>query len=232
MQQQSTGSSQAKVKGVADIVFCIDATQSMEPCIDGVKKNIETFISNLKTDSQTPVIWRAKIIGYRDCKLTDYPAFEGLDNKLGDDVSELKNQLDSLKALGGGDMNESTLDVIYKVIKSTDWKPLGEAHRFIIVFTDAPPIPEMDPGTVEPGEPRDAQNVKNLLFMQKIQLHLFSPEDPVYKELSSVPKAMHYKHSKDDLANADFNDILSSLAKTVSKASVGVVAKGASTAIQ
>jgi hypothetical protein len=33
----------SKVKGIVDIVFLLDATGSMQPCIDAVKNNIAAF---------------------------------------------------------------------------------------------------------------------------------------------------------------------------------------------
>src|SRR6187551_2802577 len=37
----------AKTKGVADIVFVVDISGSMAPCIDALRKNIESFIDSL-----------------------------------------------------------------------------------------------------------------------------------------------------------------------------------------
>src|SRR3954465_4810159 len=37
----------AKTKGVADIVFVVDISGSMAPCIDALRKNIEAFIDSL-----------------------------------------------------------------------------------------------------------------------------------------------------------------------------------------
>ena len=38
-----------KVKGVVDICFLIDATGSMQPCIDDIKNNIKKFFTMLTT---------------------------------------------------------------------------------------------------------------------------------------------------------------------------------------
>ena len=62
--------SRGKTKGVADIVFMIDVSGSMAPCIDALRQNIETFVDSLSSgdaNNAAPVKdWRAKVVGYRD----------------------------------------------------------------------------------------------------------------------------------------------------------------------
>ena len=36
-----------KTKGVVDVVFLMDATKSMEPCIDALKDNVATFVDSM-----------------------------------------------------------------------------------------------------------------------------------------------------------------------------------------
>src|SRR5207253_10259760 len=59
-----------KAKGVVDIVFLLDATGSMQPCIDALKDNIAKFIDSLTEggpNNQLPVRdWRGRVVGYRD----------------------------------------------------------------------------------------------------------------------------------------------------------------------
>src|SRR4029079_15059168 len=42
-------SQQPKVKGIADIVFLLDATGSMGPCINAVKQNVTNFVTTMTT---------------------------------------------------------------------------------------------------------------------------------------------------------------------------------------
>src|SRR5262245_54149040 len=98
-----------KVKGIADIVFLLDATGSMGPCINAVKNNIKTFVQTLTTATPNggAVVkdWRAKIMGYRDLDYTDVPAI--VDNPFVSGVPELEAQLNALNADGGGDEPET-----------------------------------------------------------------------------------------------------------------------------
>ena len=50
-------------KYLVDIVFCIDVTASMKPCIDGIKENITYFIKQLEDGN---LDFQLALIGYRD----------------------------------------------------------------------------------------------------------------------------------------------------------------------
>ena len=57
----------AKTKGVADIVFLVDVSGSMAPCIDALRRNIEVFVDSLSkgdANNAAPVKdWRGKVVG-------------------------------------------------------------------------------------------------------------------------------------------------------------------------
>ncbi len=227
-------SQQPKIKGVADIVFLLDATGSMAPCINAVKDNVEAFITSLtsKGANNHSFIkdWRTKVVGYRDY---DYIS-EGepyVDNPFVESVETLRSQLSKLEAKGGGDEPESLLEGLYQLasmpatergaqLRPDAWRHRGEARRFIIVFTDAPykePMKEPRGGTVN--------DVINALIQNKIVLHLFAPDLPCFQPLSEVDKAEWNVVSgganpQDSLAKftadkENFRQILQQLAKTI-----------------
>lgn len=187
-----------KVKGVADIVFLLDVTGSMESCIEALKTNISTFIDTLTTknaNNQSPVKdWRASVVGYRDAE-EDKDWF--VDAPFVRDAAQLKAQLSTLKADGGGDEPESLLDALYKVINrgQTDkggqedpmqWRYRSDASRVVVVFTDAAykpklGIPEAKGGTVD--------DIVNLCHSNKIILSIFAPEMDCYNALSAIDKS-------------------------------------------
>ncbi|HYQ15342.1 MAG TPA: hypothetical protein VEQ58_06290, partial [Polyangiaceae bacterium] len=110
----------AKTKGVADIVFVVDITGSMAPCIDALRKNIEAFIESLSHGDGNNVAavrdWRGKVVGYRDIESAESEGLPWIvDNGFVRDAAALKAQLAALKAEGGGDEPESLLDTLYKV---------------------------------------------------------------------------------------------------------------------
>jgi hypothetical protein len=189
----------AKTKGVADIVFLIDVTGSMAPCIDALRRNIEVFVDSLSAGDANNAAavkdWRGKVVGYRDAE-------EGgewfLDNPFVRDAVALKAQLAALRAEGGGDEPESLLDALYKVatMEATPkgaqaedprkWRYRSEAARVVVVFTDASfketmVIPEAKGGGL--------QDVANVVMANRIILSLFAPNFEGYDRLSQIDKS-------------------------------------------
>ena len=192
-----------KTKGVADIVFMIDVSGSMEPCIDALRMNIEAFAESLSrgdANNAAPVKdWRAKVVGYRDL---DSAGGEGIpwivDNPFVRDVAALKAQLAGLRAMGGADEPESLLDALFKVatmeavpkgsqtVDPNKWRYRSDAARVVIVFTDASfketmGIPEAKGGSL--------QDVANVVMANRIILSLFAPNFEGYDRLSQIDKS-------------------------------------------
>ncbi|MET0795698.1 MAG: hypothetical protein ABW061_29540 [Polyangiaceae bacterium] len=190
----------AKTKGVADIVFVIDITGSMAPCIDALRKNIEAFIESLSHGDGNNVApvrdWRGKVVGYRDIESAESEGLPWIvDNGFVRDVAALKAQLAALKAEGGGDEPESLLDTLFKVAsmqaspkgsqteEPDKWRYRSDAARVVIVFTDASfketmSLPEAKGGSL--------QDVANLVMANRIILSLFAPNFEGYDRLSQI----------------------------------------------
>ncbi|HEX8448021.1 MAG TPA: vWA domain-containing protein [Allosphingosinicella sp.] len=195
--------SREKTKGVADIVFVVDISGSMAPCIDALRANIETFVGSLSSgdaNNAAPVKdWRAKVVGYRDIEAAESEGLPWiLDNDFVRDPAELKAQLAALQANGGGDEPESLLDTLYKVatMEATakgaqgaepgKWRYRSDAARVVVVFTDASfketmSIPEAKGGSL--------QDVANVVMTNRIILSLFAPNFEGYDRLSQIDKS-------------------------------------------
>lgn len=174
-----------KVKGVVDLVFLLDATGSMQSCIDGLKENIKSFFQALTTRdaaNQVPVKeWRAKVVGFRD--YDDNPLNWLEDNPFTNDVSTLYAQLDALDATGGGDMPESMLDALFTVVGQGEsdagenlspwkWRFRREAVRSVIAFTDAPFKPII---RAPQGRGGNVDDVINLIMQKRVLLTVITP---------------------------------------------------------
>ena len=235
-----------KTKGVCDIVFLIDATGSMQPAIDDIKRNISKFFNELSAvgpNGDTIVKdWRARVIAYRDVK-EDGVADWYVDNPFVRDPKEIENQLNTFKATGGGDEPESLLDALYKVAKfgntpkcaqkedPTMWRYRSEAARVVIVFTDA----SFHATTALTEAPNlDWQEIANLIMQEKIRLSIYAPQMRCYDDLSQidkcefmpiefdpeVPNDAVYKLRDFTADTANFQRTLQQLAKTVSASAV------------
>ena len=199
----SEAQARLKTKGVADIVFLVDVSGSMSPCIDALRRNIEAFIDSLShgdANNAAPVRdWRGKVVGYRDIESAQSEGMPWIvDNAFVRDAGALKAQLGTLQAGGGGDEPESLLDALYKVAsmeavpkgsQSEDpgkWRYRSDAARVVIVFTDASfketmSIPEAKGGSL--------QDVANLVMANRIILSLFAPNFEGYDRLSQIDKS-------------------------------------------
>jgi hypothetical protein len=232
---------QQKVKGIVDIVFLLDVTGSMQPCIDALKTNISTFIDTLTTknaNNENPVKdWRAKAVGFRDFE-ADATPYE--DNPFVRDASALKAQLNGLKADGGGDEPESLLDALFKVSSmdqsednstsedANKWRHRHQAARVVVVFTDAlykerMTIPEAKGGTFE--------DLKNVIHPNRIVTSIFAPDLPIFQgTLAALDRnefnaiKLEGKTPQEALAaftsdQNNFRETLKQLAASVSKSS-------------
>ena len=192
-----------KTKGVADIVFLIDISGSMAPCIDALRRNIESFVDSLSrgdaNNSAAVRDWRGKVVGYRDVEAAQSEGLPWIvDNTFVRDAGALKAQLGALDANGGGDEPESLLDALYTVAameaipkgsQSEDpakWRYRSDAARVVIVFTDASfketmSIPQATGGSL--------QDVANLVMANRIILSLFAPNFEGYDRLSQIDKS-------------------------------------------
>lgn len=231
---------QSSSKGVVDIVFVLDVTGSMQPCIDALKENIANFIDYLTTkdaNNSCPVKeWRAKVIGYRDFRFDRVPF---IDNEFVRSAAELRAQLATMTAEGGEDEPESALDAIFRVstMGQTDkdaaedpskWRYRSAAARVVILFTDAP---YHEPMALPEAKGGGISDLFNVITANRIILNIFAPDMPCFDELSKAQKseyeAIPYDSSDPEGAQkaiADFTkdrvhftNVLKALAASVSK---------------
>jgi hypothetical protein len=188
-----------KTKGIVDIVFLIDITGAMQPCIDALADNINNIVSYWTggPDVNTPAMisdLRIKVCGYRDYE-SDGDLWWVEHPFVANDVEAVKANLQSLEAKGGGDEPECLLDGLWKVANmgSTEkgavadpekWRHRHEAARVVIVITDttykpACLIPEASGATLD--------DVANRIVDEKLKLLLYVPEGlECYYELSTI----------------------------------------------
>ena len=191
----SAASARPKIKGVADIVFLLDATGSMQPSIDAVKRNIGTFVDKLESPDENATLpvkdWRAAVWEFRDVRadggrwLVRHPFVRS--------AGELRGQLGGGVASGGGDEPESLLDALYAVAKMDasprdtnegepgKWRARGVATRVVVVFTDA----SFHPALSEPAG-LDIDDAINAVEAAHIRLTLFAPKMGCYDDLAET----------------------------------------------
>jgi hypothetical protein len=227
--------------GVVDIVFVLDVTGSMQPCINAVKENISTFVRTLCTpDANGGNIvrhWRAKAVGYRDHEYDGASWF--IDNPFVETADVLQAQLARLRADGGGDEPESLLDALWKILVMEQsakgaapdplkWRYRSAAVRVVIVFTDAS-FPERL--TLPEALGGDTKSVIDEIHAKRVILSIFAPDIECHHNLamaqrsdyhpipcdSETPGARQRALAEFSRDSANFQKVMEALAKSVSK---------------
>lgn len=229
--QSGGGQGDPKVKGKADVLFLIDVTGSMEDCLENLKGNIIELSSRIDEISKrdygavgTEIRYNA--IGFRDL-FEDKKAMVIRDKKFTADLNEIKAFFDTpdMKAAGGGDDPESSLDALYIGLKELEWT---QPARVIILFTDQPPKKTLHPSTVG-GRSFDEETSLNVVIQElgKARVIIFGPKGVLeYKKIGDTSPNQYIGFEKAEDSLKDFKDrglfekhVVERIAKTVSMAS-------------
>lgn len=219
-----------------DMVFCIDATGSMANVIEMVKKHALNFhsdvINALNNNNQRKVVdkLRIRVIAFRDYMADhDKAMFATNFFSMPENLETFTNAVNSIEAVGGGDIPEDGLEALAIAIKSK-WTQ-AEATRkrhVIVVWTDAP-THELGFGRSTPGYPSGmAKDFSELIawwgdkgapgFMDQNakRLVLFAPDEPFWSNVSAWDSVIQYPAKLDGgMSEYDYDQILSIVAQSV-----------------
>ncbi len=226
-------------KGVADVVFCLDASDSMKPCIDGVKTHISSFLEGLKSDRQRnwdvrfdflahqTVLGEGGVIGHGHYSLYHngesseegdvltalYTGQKGQQGQRGrfftTDINEFKRGLEKVEVIG----DEGPFVALDSCL-DFPWRKAGECHRVVIFMTD-------EPFETSSAPEEERQFLEELLQKTqdlKVLLFIVAPDSPAYEELAEVDKSEYeaVDGRSAGLADVDFRKLLSGIGKSVS----------------
>lgn len=178
-----------------DLIFLIDVTGSMGGVNSSLMNSIRSFVRKCITSSKVGD-WRAKMIGFGD--ITSDKSLWFQNTEFVQKYADFDKNLKTIKGVSGGDVNENTLDAIYRAVNldvsetgesAKLWRPLHKAVRVLILITDAgyhSPlfIPEAEGGTIN--------DVIQLIKEKRVVVAYNAPFDsfstvggPVTKEMPS-----------------------------------------------
>lgn len=231
----------SKTERRVDIIFCIDGTGSMAPCIDRVKANAKKFyldfVDKMTNEYSSSVEeLNIKVITFRDYEADGTNAImisEWFDLTAGDDANYAKH-LSGIIADGGGDDPENGLEALFYAMTSP-WNARGEKDRQIIVlFTDADAKPLGEKGVA--GYPSDMVDEAGLLntwmcikpsFLSQAdfklserckRLIMFAPHGTVYEKMQSTYNRSQFVPTVLDsgLGEISFDEVIKVIAASAS----------------
>jgi Mg-chelatase subunit ChlD len=126
----------------ADVIFVLDLTGSMQFAIDGVKRGIKSFVTLMKEKN---IDARVGLVCFRDIVADNERPYIVLFNgePFTTDYTKFEMEVDKLRAMGGGDDPESSLQALAKAAEQR-FRP--DAAKVILLITDAEP--KIHPGEV------------------------------------------------------------------------------------
>ena len=135
-----------------EVAIVMDATGSMSPIIDEVKKNAmdfcKKFTEKMEAVGKQVAALRVKVVPFRDFA---YDGDKSLEQSkffnLPEENEAFRNYVEQIQAFGGGDEPENALEAIAVAMRS-DWTtekiPGIKRRHVILVFTDASAAPLKD----------------------------------------------------------------------------------------
>ena len=220
-----------------DMVFCIDGTGSMSPCIEKVKENARRLhleFASAMTDRGSEIdSMRIKIIVFRDYKsegadaIQQSPFFE-----LPADQAEFESYMAGVSAFGGGDVSENGLEALYYAMKS-DFTTGNKDRQIIVLFSDADAL-ELLERKSSAGYPEDVVDESGFIefwansaalqdpsvkLRDKLKrLVMFAPAGTKYEELKKILNRSVFMPVSDmkGLSDVDFKTIIDQISASAS----------------
>ena len=214
-----------------DIVFCIDGTGSMTPCIEMVKEHALRFHKELKdcieANRGKMSSLRIKVIVFRDYEYdgdNTMQISEFFELSAGDEA-EYKSYLDNVVAQGGGDAPENGLEAIYFAMKSS-FKAGPNDRQIIVLFsdTDALKLGARKGCPNYPDDMVDEQGFKDMwncssqtgtLNKSLRRLVIIAPPGSYYEKIIEPLEDCYYLPTEDlGLKDVNFNDVIKIIEKS------------------
>jgi hypothetical protein len=136
-------------KALADLVFVIDTTGSMNDKIDGLIESCESFVDRLATRR---IDWTAAVVGFGDLTVEGDKIVATPFSSSADRVKGLLRGLPRYS--GGGNEGESSLEAMQAALDQRGFRP--EAMKVVVLITDEPALQRnLRPATIT-GRLREA----------------------------------------------------------------------------
>ena len=214
-------------KGVVDVVFCLDASGSMAPCIDGVRRNVGAFLDGLGLNAGRAIDCRIDFLAHSCDEAgilmrSDSLRRSGLDlvaalygQKPDPSAFFTSNPTEVRAALNAvGTYGDEAMLVALDLCLDFPWRPRGGCHRVVVMLTDEP----LETNADAKNQRRMVGSLIDKIHALGVMLFLVGPESAGFNELAEADKSQYQQvgQTQDGLGSLDFARVLSHIGKSVS----------------
>jgi hypothetical protein len=194
-------------KGIADVVFVIDRSPSMNPVIHAVKSHVQGFVDSIHHHSPVPIQLRLGLVSH----FSDGGDRKGVHHwDFTEDIACFKKQLESCDSMSASG-DEFGLPALDRAL-DFPWRP--QCRRFVVSFTDEPVSGGHDPDF----QRSQLQNLLGKFHQLGVAGYLIGPACPDYDQLGRGARMVRVLADHSELARYDFARFLAELGRTVSQA--------------
>ncbi|MGF1489318.1 MAG: VWA domain-containing protein [Prochloraceae cyanobacterium] len=203
-----------QAKRQADIMFVLDCTESMAGEIGAIKDTIVDFAKSIESQG---VRARVGLVEFRDRLCNEEQRVLTFNGEVfTSDPTAFRREVAKLKAIGGGDWPESSLDGLMLALRQP-FNPTGS--KVIVLVTDAPPhIPDRETNSIDQViEAIRQRQIDGIYLVMRTQ----DPESQVYLKLLEATRGLAFELGTGDdfrKRSQDFKGTLMALGKTISQA--------------
>lgn len=196
----------------ADIMFVLDCTQSMQGEIDAIRDAMLSFVDSIKAEG---VRARVGLVEFRDRLIKEEHRVLQFNGEIfTTDPDLFRQQVMKLKAYGGGDEPESSLDALMLAL---DQPFSPDSQKIIVLITDAPPhIPDKQTKNIETVLDKIASVKIHQLYLI---IRVKKEENKIYLRLLEETRGLAFDLGQGEdfrQRSEDFKKTLMNLGKTIS----------------
>jgi hypothetical protein len=220
-------------KGVVDVVFCLDASGSMAPCIDALRRNLGSFLDGLgggwnrKFDcrldflahscDESGTIVRSNSLRNEGVKLLAnlYGPTPNLSTFFTTEPASIRFALEEVTVFG-----DEAMLLALDTCLDFPWRSRSGCHRVVVLLTDEP----LESNAAAIDQKRMIGAVIDKIQALGVMLFLVAPRSEGFNELAEADKSQYQQiaQSHDGLGSLDFSRVLSHIGKSVSTSSLHI----------
>jgi hypothetical protein len=214
-------------KGVVDVVFCLDASGSMAPCIDGVRRNVGAFLDGLTGNTGRAIDCRIDFLAHScdeagtvlrttSLRRSNMDLIAALYGQKPDpaaffttDAAEVRAALNRVDVYG-----DEAMLIALDLCLDYPWRPRAGCHRVVVMLTDEPQEANADAKT----QRHMIGALIDKIHALGVMLFLVGPESAGFNELAEADKSQYQQvaQTQDGLGTLDFARVLAHIGKSVS----------------